>query len=320
MNLKLSLKLMSGMIALVVVPLVAGCSNNPTTGRSQFNMLSRSEEIAIGEEAKGPITTEYGGEVASAVAQGYLTEIGQKLAAFSEGENPSLPWEFVLLDSDVVNAFALPGGKTFITKALVEKLSDEAELAFIMGHEIGHVTARHQNEQISRQLGTSVILAGIGVAAGQSDNSIVQQAVPAIVGGAGGLYLLSYGRNQELEADKLGMRYMVRAGYDPKAARDAMGVLKELASGGDRPPEFLSTHPHPESRIEEINARLRGQYAAQASDASFQRYASRYQNRMLKQVALAWPRVPSGGGEFAVHDTSSWCGICANGHDESVSR
>ncbi len=313
MNLKKTMSL----FALVVVPIVAGCSNNPTTGRSQFNMLSRSQEIAIGEEAKGQITNEYGGRVNSVKAQGYLSEIGAKLASFSEGDNPSLPWEFILLDSDVVNAFALPGGKTFITKALVEKLSDEAELAFIMGHEIGHVTARHQNEQISRQMGTSVILAGIGVAAGQSDNQIVQQAVPTIVGGAGGLYLLSYGRNQEHEADKLGMRYMVRAGYNPVAARDAMGVLKALAAGGDRPPEFLSTHPHPESRIGEINAKLKGQYAAQVADSSFKRYESRYQANMLEPLAAAWPNIPNSSNALVLADTASWCGLCVDQHEQA---
>jgi len=305
--------------AIVLVPVLAGCSNNPTTGRSQLNLLSRDEEIAIGEQAKGEITTEYGGRVANEKVQAYLTGIGMKLAAQTEGENPSLPWEFTLLDSNVVNAFALPGGKTFITRALVEQLNDEAELAFIMGHEVGHVTARHQNEQISRQLGASLVIASAGIAVGQSDNGIVQQAVPTLISGAGGLYLLRFGRSQELEADELGMRYMVRNGYDPRAARDAMGVLEKLGSGGDRPPEFLSTHPYPENRIEQIDDRIRNMYAKEAADPSFQRYASRYQNSMLKPLALMWPSATPGDGRFALTDTAGWCALCADEAHAEVS-
>lgn len=298
--------------ALMLVPALAACSNNPTTGRSQLNLLSRSEEIAIGEEAKGQVATEYGGRLANESVQAYLSEIGMKMAAETEGENPTLPWEFTLLDSEVVNAFALPGGKTFITRGLVEMLSDEAELAFIMGHEIGHVTARHQNEQISRQLGASLVVASIGVAAGQSENGIVQQAVPAMIGGAGGLYLLRFGRNQELEADRLGMRYMTRVGYDPEAARTGMGVLQGLADGAAREPEFLSTHPYPESRIEEINERLEKQYHNEVADPSYERYAGRYESRMLRPLALSWP-APA-GGRFALAETAVWCGLCAQDH------
>ncbi len=308
----MNLKWIAGAIALVLVPVLGGCSNNPTTGRSQFNMLSRSEEIAIGEEAKGQVASQYGGELSNAEVQAYLTDIGLKMAAKTEGDNPSLPWEFTLLDTKVVNAFALPGGKTFMTRGLAEKLKDEAELAFIMGHEIGHVTARHQNEQISRKLGASILIAGVAIAAGQSDNQTVQRAVPVIVGGAGGLYLLRFGRNQELEADRLGMRYMVRAGYNPRAARDAMGVLKDLASGSQRPPEMLSTHPYPENRIEKINERLLTTYAEQVNDKSYGRYSGRYKRYMLRPLAmLPEPDGDAAQRAFALADTSLWCGSCA---------
>jgi predicted Zn-dependent protease len=300
-----------GAFALVLVPFLAGCSNNPTTGRSQFNMLSRSEEIAIGEEAKGQVANQYGGVLSNAEVQAYLTDLGLKMVAKTEGENPSLPWEFTLLDTKVVNAFALPGGKTFMTRGLAEKLKDEAELAFIMGHEIGHVTARHQNEQISRKIGASVLIAGVAIAAGQSDNSAVQRAVPVLVGGAGGLYLLRFGRGQELEADRLGMRYMVKAGYNPRAARDAMGVLKALASGGQRKPQMLSTHPYPENRIEKINERLRATYAEQVSDKAYGRYSGRYKRYMLQPLAML-PEPEGNESTFALLDTASWCGFCAS--------
>lgn len=299
---------------LVLAGVLGGCSQNPTTGRSQLNLLSRAEEIQIGEQAMPELTESYGGKVAAKVAQDYLTEICMSMAKLTEGEAPTLPWEFTLLDSDVVNAFALPGGKTFITRALVERLHNEAELAFVMGHEIGHVTARHQNEQISRQLGAQIAVTVAASAAGQAESQIIQQAVPTLVNQASGLYLLKYGRGQELEADRLGMRYMTVAGYDPKAARAAMQVLADLAGEGSRPPEFLSTHPYPEARLEQIGEQLTNLYSAEAADPKHKLYAERYQNRMLKPIALLLPGDLPTGEAFALADTTTWCGICAHEH------
>lgn len=317
MNLKRWIAAAGGMLVLAGV--LGGCSQNPTTGRSQLNLLSRAEEIQIGEEAMPELTQSYGGKVASATAQSYLNEVCMSMAKLTEGEAPTLPWEFTLLDSDVVNAFALPGGKTFITKALVERLHNEAELAFVMGHEIGHVTARHQNEQISRQLGAQIAVTVAASAAGAAESQIVQQAVPTLVNQASGLYLLKYGREQELEADQLGMRYMTKAGYDPEAARSAMQVLADLAGDGARPPEFLSTHPYPEARIEQINEQLNSLYAQEMSDPAYRLYPERYQSRMLKPIALLLPGDLPTGEAFALADTTTWCGICAHEHGMQAS-
>lgn len=303
------------------VPLVAlsaaliGCSSNPTTGRSQFNLLSRDQEIAIGEEAKGQLTTEYGGAVSDAQAQAYLKEVGGKLAAQTEGDAPSLPWEFTLLDSAVVNAFALPGGKTFISRGLAEKFTSEAELAFVMGHEVGHVTARHQNEQISRRIAASIVVAGVGIAANEADSEVVKAGVPVVVGAGTGLYLLRFGRGQELEADELGMRYMTKVGYNPEAARDAMTVLKNLSSGGERPPELLSTHPYPENRLDQINHRLRTMYAEQVGNPEYKRYETEYKRRMLNRLAML-PPAPDAGRAIVLGDPSTWCALCAHDDDD----
>lgn len=305
---------------LTLLPLVAlaaalvGCSSNPTTGRSQFNLLSRDEEIAIGEEAKGQLTTEYGGAVADAQTQAYVKEVGSKLAAQTEGDAPSLPWEFTLLDSPVVNAFALPGGKTFISRGLAEKFNSEAELAFVMGHEVGHVTARHQNEQISRQIAAAIVVAGVGLAANEADSEVVKAGVPVVVGAGSGLYLLRFGRGQELEADELGMRYMTKVGYNPEAARDAMNVLKALSASGDRPPELLSTHPYPENRLDQINQRLRTIYAEQVGSPDYKRYETEYKRRMLNRLAML-PPPPDAGRAIVLADPSTWCALCADDHE-----
>lgn len=306
---------------LMLLPVLAlgatlvGCSSNPTTGRSQLNLLSRDEEIAIGEEAKGQLTAEYGGAVADAQTQAYLTEVGSKLAAQTEGDAPSLPWEFTLLDTDVVNAFALPGGKTFISRGLVEKFDSEAELAFVMGHEVGHVTARHQNEQISRQIAASIAVAAVGIAASGSDSEVVKAGVPVVVGAGSGLYLLRFGRGQELEADELGMRYMTKVGYDPEAARDAMNVLKELSASGERQPELLSTHPYPESRLDKINERLQTTYAQQVGNPDYKRFETEYKRRMLNRLAML-PPPPDAGRAVVLADPSTWCALCTHDHDE----
>ncbi|KAA0214684.1 MAG: M48 family peptidase [Leptolyngbya sp. PLA3] len=310
-----SLRLFRLLPALLLGASLVGCSSNPTTGRSQFNLLSRDEEIAIGEEAKGQLTAEYGGAVPDAQTQAYVREVGSKLAAQTEGDAPSLPWEFTLLDSEVVNAFALPGGKTFISRGLAEKFDSEAELAFVMGHEVGHVTARHQNEQISRQIAAAIVVAGVGIAANEADSEVVKAGVPVVVGAGTGLYLLRFGRGQELEADELGMRYMTKVGYDPEAARDAMNVLKELSENGERPPELLSTHPYPENRLDQINDRLRTIYAEQVGNPAYKRYETEYKRRMLNRLAML-PPPPDAGRAVVLSDPSTWCALCAPEHQE----
>ena len=292
---------------------VGGCTTNAATGDTRFNSLSRSEEIALGTEAMPQLVAEYGGEVSNAGARQYLTEVGSKLAAQTEADYPTLPWEFTLLDSDVINAFALPGGKVFMSRGLAEQLDSEAALAGVLGHEVGHVTAEHIDERMTRSMGVEVLAGVVGAVAGQSESAVVAQALPQIVGTAGQGYLLKFGRDQESEADSLGLRYMTRAGYQPSALLDVMEVLVSASQSG-RQPEILSTHPYPETRIERITHALQGEYAAAAADTSLQMGESAYQSRLLRP--LAWTPINPEAERRALAimaaagGTNGWCAHC----------
>ena len=200
---------------------------------------------------------------------------------------PDLDWEFTVLNSPVINAFALPGGKVFISRGLAEKLDTEAELAGVLGHEIGHVTARHSNQQMSAQLGLNFAIGAAAVAVGVSDpdsdvRKYGQIGLPAVAVGSN-LFLLKFGRSEELEADMLGMRYMSRAGYDPRGQLEVMQIL-DRESKGQHPPEWLSTHPLPSSRIDRIHGLLAGEYASTQNNPSFVENKVQYQTNMLDRL------------------------------------
>ncbi len=298
---------LAGVFALVaLLGALAGCVTNEATGRSQFNSLSREEEIALGDEAKGPLTEEYGGKVNKPDLQAYVTEVGTKMLPGTEGEYKTMPWEFTLLDSEVINAFALPGGKVFITRGLASKMTNEAQLAGVLGHEIGHVTAEHADKRISSQLIFTGILVGVAVAAGTSDDSAVAAGVPLLVGVGGTGFLMKFGREEELEADRLGVRYMTRAGYDPMGQVQVMEVLKEASKGAGQP-EFMSTHPLPETRIERLKKLISEKYAQTQGNPEYQLYEIRYEQRYLSKMAMS----ARGGTVVAgLGEPAEWCGVC----------
>ncbi|MEO0482877.1 MAG: M48 family metalloprotease [Planctomycetota bacterium] len=320
--------------ALCVTLLAVGCTTNDATGRSQLLAFDRGEEVAIGEEAMPQLIAEYGGEVPDASLRTYVADVGYSMVPFTESDNPSLPWEFTLLDSDVINAFALPGGKVFMSRGLAEAMTNEAQLAGVLGHEIGHVTARHTSERVGHSMGVQVLAGIVGAVAGYSSSQIVAQAVPEIVGAGGQGYLLKYGRDQELEADRLGMRYMVRAGYDPIGLKQTMEILAAAAGAGGQP-EFLSTHPHPESRVKQANKIIARDYAETQNNPEYGTFESRFRDRFLSVVATLPParhgparsgpngRMPIAAYALAAHqphqhydgpvdfnDPSSWCAFC----------
>lgn len=300
---------------------LAGCSTNKVTGRSQLILMSRTAEIALGADAAPQLTQEYGGAVADEQLRGYVSGIGQRLAAATEGDNPGLPWEFTLLDSDVINAFALPGGKVFFSRGLAERLDNEAQMAAVLGHEVGHVTARHGNERISQGMVAQGLIIGAAVGAGMSDSEWVRSGVPLVVGAGGQGFLLKFGRDQESEADKLGMRYMTKIGYDPVGMRQMMDVLK-AASQGERQPEFLSTHPYPETRIARIEKHLREDYADLTGKPGYELHRERYHSQFLSRLA-ALPPARHGAAPataFALHDPTTWCGHCASAAAPDASR
>jgi predicted Zn-dependent protease len=232
--------------ATFVAAMLASCATNPATGRREISLMSEAQEIALGKESDAQIRQEMG-LYEDADLQRYVSTIGLRLAKLSE--RPNLPWQFAVVDQPAVNAFALPGGFIYVTRGILPYLDDEAELAGVLGHEIGHVTARHSAQQYTRQIGGAVglIALGVFVPAAQPFGQASQQAM--------GLLFLKYGRDDELQADSLGVRYASAGNWDPAGVPGMLGTLGRLAEAdGDRKgiPNFLSTHPEPLARVKEI--------------------------------------------------------------------
>ena len=293
------------LLIVTLLVLATGCKYNPATGRTQLLLISAEDAIALGTESKPSLMKEYGGEVESPELRSYVTLVGRSMAELTEAEYPQLPWEFTVLDSDVINAFALPGGKVFASRGLLTRLDSEAELAGVLGHEIGHVTAQHVNERISQSMVVAGITIGAVAAAGQSDDDWVRVGVPLIVGAAGAGYLLTYNRNQEQEADEQGVKYMTAAGYDPYGMLEVLVVLDQ-AGTGPRPPEFLSTHPYPETRMKTVRALLDGPYRYTQRNPDFRKYRHRYEREARPFLPTETPDQASATGQGAV----LWCGLC----------
>lgn len=267
----------------------------------------------MGVEAAPSMTNEFGGETPDAEAQQYVDEVGNRLIQGIEEGVPELPWEFTLLDSGVINAFALPGGQVYLSRGLADKLSSEAEMAGVIGHEIGHVTARHGNQRISKQMGFNglMVVSAIIVGVADEDSDIRkygQIGIPALAIG-GNVVLLKYGRDEELEADMLGMRYMARAGYNPIGQRLVMEVL-QAASGPRSQPEWLSTHPESETRIKRINELLQTEYAYTQNSPDYVMNEDAYERRMLARLNRLGP--PAHGAQsVSLLDTPVlWCSHC----------
>ncbi len=234
---------------------VEGCAVNPVSGRQELVLLSEREEIALGDRAHQEILDQYGVYNNTAL-QKYVQDIGDRLAANTHRRN--LDYRFTVLDSKEVNAFALPGGYIYITRGLMAYLKSEAELAAILGHEIGHVTARHSVRQYSASTMT-----GIGLVLGSVLIPGMDRASIELGRLFGTALLRGYGRQHELEADRLGAEYLARANYDPNAMLDVIGILKdqeiferEQAKKEGREPHIyhgvFSTHPDNDKRLQEV--------------------------------------------------------------------
>ncbi len=225
------------------------CATNPVTGKKELSFVSEGQEISMGREYAGQVTREMGAYPDSAV-QRYVSGLGKELAAGTE--RPRLPWTFTVMDDPQVNAFALPGGYIFITRGIMTHMNSEAELATVVGHEIGHVTARHSVQQMTRQQ-----LAQIGLVAGAIASSKIAQNLGAISQGLGVLFL-KYGRDDESQADGLGFRYALNDGYDVRRMVDMFAILQRVsATAGQRIPEWQSTHPDPGNRIAATEERIK---------------------------------------------------------------
>jgi predicted Zn-dependent protease len=238
--------------SLLATGLVLGllsCARNPVTGKSELSLVSESQEIQMGQQAAQEVAQSIG-LYNDAKVQSYVANLGKRMAAKSE--RPNLPWEFHVVDDASVNAFALPGGFIYVTRGLMSTINDEAELATVLGHEIGHVTNRHSVQQISKAQ-----LAQLGLGIGSILSSDIARFGQLASAGLSILFL-KYGRDAENQADQAGFRYALSQNYDVREMTNVFQTLDRIseAGGGGKLPEWLSTHPNPENRIEHIESML----------------------------------------------------------------
>lgn len=239
-----------GALAALCAAALAGCATNPVTGERQLALISEAQEIQIGQQAAQEAAASIG-LVEDRALQDYVQRIGARLAAASE--RPGLPWSFRVVDDPTPNAFALPGGFIFITRGLLNLMNSEAELAAVLGHEIGHVTARHSVTQISRAQ-----LAQLGLGLGSIFFPSAAQQLGGLASGGLQLLFLSYGRDAERQSDELAFRYALREGYDVREMDDIFASLARVgeAEGRSPLPSWQSSHPAPAERIQAVQQRL----------------------------------------------------------------
>jgi predicted Zn-dependent protease len=223
---------------------MAACHTTPVTGRTSLNVFSQSDDVQLGLQAYGQVLSE-AKVVSSGRDHDMVVRAMKKLVAVAEKDEPGFKWEVNLLaDDKTVNAFALPGGKMAVYTGILPVCKGETGLAVVMGHEIGHVVARHGTERMTLALGSSAALSLLNLGdytkLGELALDLTQSR--------------PFGRDQESEADEIGLVYMARAGYDP---REAIAFWERMESlGGNAPPEFLSTHPSHETRVRRLTAKL----------------------------------------------------------------
>jgi predicted Zn-dependent protease len=254
--------------ALLPCLLAAACSMNPATGKRQLSFFGEEAELAMGAEADEEIVATVGLYDDPDVAA-YVEDLGRRLASTSE--RPYLPWKFKVLDDPTVNAFALPGGYVYVTRGILTHLSSEAELGGVLGHEIGHVTARHGVNQMSKAL---LVQAGLAVAV-IADPDLEDWGLVASAGM--GLLFLKYGRDDERQADDLGLRYMTRAGLDGRLLPEVFSVLQgvQTVEGAGRLPSWLASHPDPGARRQRIEEQLAAGATADGSVVGRDTYLAR---------------------------------------------
>ncbi|MBA3642312.1 MAG: M48 family metalloprotease, partial [Acidobacteria bacterium] len=235
-------------ISAALAATVVACATNPATGKKEFSLMSEAQEVQLGQEMDPQIKQEMG-VYDDAELQRYVSSIGMRLAKASE--RPNLPWHFTVLDEPAVNAFALPGGYIYVTRGILAFLNDEEQLAGVLGHEIGHVTARHSAQQYTQatSAGVGLTLLSIFVPEARPLQGLAENAL--------GLLFLKHGRDDEKQADRLGADYTAKTGWDPRGVAGMLRTLARLdeASGSRRGvPNFLSTHPAPADRVQEVLA------------------------------------------------------------------
>jgi len=240
--------------AVAIITYYGSTSQNPVTGEKQRVAMTPEQEIALGYKTAPQMAAQMGGLSQNEKAKALVKQVGEGLVARSFAAKSPYKFSFhVLADQRTVNAFALPGGPIFITEGLLRLLKTEAELAGVLGHEIGHVIGRHSSERLAKQQLTQGLLGALVVGSGDYSTAQLGQLVGSMIN-------MSYGREDELESDAFGVRIMAEGGYDPRAMIRVMEVLAKASGGGSRQPEFMSTHPAPENRSARIKEAIAKQF------------------------------------------------------------
>ena len=245
----------------ILIALITGCSVNPVTGKQDFVMISESQEVQMGRDYNAQILKQYP-IYNDQELQDYVQSIGESLALKSH--RPNLLYRFTVLDSPDINAFALPGGYIYINRGLMSYLSSEEELAAVLGHEIGHVTARHSVRQYSQSQLLGLLSAAVEINSGRTAGNIANLASGALLSG--------YGRDMELEADDLGAQYIFQDGYSPQGMYEVLSVLKDqemyakkiAEQRGQEPRSYhgvFASHPSNDTRLQEVLNNVSGSYS-----------------------------------------------------------
>jgi len=243
MNTRSYFRLFTGIAPLL---LVLACARNPVTGKREINLMSTEQEVAIGKESHPSVIATMG-LYEDKRLQAFMNEKGKAMAKVSH--RPDLPYQFYIVDSPIVNAFAVPGGYVYFTRGILAHFNNEAEFAGVLGHEIGHITAKHAARSQKSQLLSSIALIGGAVLAPE----VVGQNIEALQQGLG-LLSLKYSRDHESESDNLGVEYSSKIGYDAREMGDFFGTLKRLSDqSGQAVPQFMSTHPDPGNRFTRVH-------------------------------------------------------------------
>ena len=260
---------MRGPLKFIIALLIAGVSvisylckreHNEITGETQYVAMSAEQEIALGLQAAPEMAQQYGGLHSDQQAAAKVKEIGNRIVNSTQAGDSPYQFDFHLLaDENTVNAFALPGGQIFITAGLLKNLQTEGQVAGVLAHEIGHVVARHSAEQIAKSQLTQGLTGAAAVAVYDPDrpSSAGAAAAAAMVGK---LLTLKYGRDDELESDRLAVRFSTKAGYDPRAMIQVMEILNQASGGRSGGVDFFQTHPNPENRVGEIERAIEKEY------------------------------------------------------------
>ncbi len=279
-------------IILAGVPWTTGCQTNSLTGKRNFMLISEAEDISLGQQAAPGVAAEMGGTYGDPAIRAYVQKVGGKVAAEAvKCGSYAYPFTFDVLDTDVANAFALPGGSIYITRGLLFQMQNEAELAGVLAHEVTHVSARHSAQQISKQVGAEIVLSVLkGAGSAKSGGSTATSGGDTVGGVAkivGGILSLKYSRDNEYEADSFGTRFAIQAGYSPGGLIRIMEMFmaEEKASGGNTP-AFLRTHPYPEDRIKSIRTLLNEKYPTALNDSKLTLGREAYQQNVLSRAGL----------------------------------